>query len=103
MTEQEFWEELRLRINQAATLENLGYCDWIEPKRYYLGFPEPRVEGEIGFVTPETKAYKFAMMLPERFETISEIEWSNLLPAEKGKKWLELNGTRVEIDTSGAS
>ena len=65
MTDREYLEAIRLRINQSGDLSALGYCDFLEPKRYFVGAPRPRVEGIIFFVGDRTGQLTFALLLPE--------------------------------------
>ena len=51
MSETEFWGALRFRIILSGQLATaLGYCDWLEVKRYCIGPPGARIEGLVGFV-----------------------------------------------------
>src|SRR5215471_15487807 len=51
MSETEFWGALLSRIILSGQLPTaLGYCDWLEVKRYCIGPPDARIEGLVGFV-----------------------------------------------------
>jgi hypothetical protein len=104
MTEHEFWQALRLLINQSGQLPTLGYCDWFEPKGYLLGDPAPRVEGFVGFVDGRHAAqYKFTVALPHNMGSINELDWLSLLPQPDRRGWVRLDESRIAIDTVGAN
>jgi hypothetical protein len=48
MSETVFWGALRFRIIRSGQLAALGYCDWLEVKRYCIGPPDARIEGLVG-------------------------------------------------------
>ena len=81
-TEEEmFYLRLRWSIDSYLEYNYLGICDWAEPKKYYIGDPISRVEGNLGFIT-DNKAIqlKFVVYLLEGIDEISEIPWSKLSP-----------------------
>jgi hypothetical protein len=83
MTEPEFWEALRLRINCEPGLP--GYCDWITPKRYILSGSSPRVVGRVGFVN-RAEECDFAVYLKCEVASSDEIDWVELVPSN----WLAI-------------
>jgi hypothetical protein len=102
MTDREYLEEVRLRINQSGDLSVLGYCDFLEPKRYFVGAPEPRVEGVIYFVGDRTNQLKFALLLPADTESLEDIAWISLLPPQGSRGWAQVDNDQVIIDASAA-
>ena len=100
MTDREYLEEIRFRINQSGDLSALGYCDFVEPKRYFMGAPSPRVEGVIYFVGDRTGQLKFSLLLPVDTESLEDIAWISLLPAEGRRGWAQVDDDRVTIDVS---
>jgi hypothetical protein len=98
MTEQEFMEELRLRINQSNDLASLGYCDFLVTKRYFVGPPQPRIEGSILFIGDKYGWLQFSLMLPDNTENLDDISWNNLLPTESSHGWARLEDGGVIID-----
>ncbi len=103
MTEREFLEALRLRINQSNDLSSLGYCDFLEPKRYFLGLPEPRIEGTIYFVGDRTGQLFFSLLLPDTCEGLDDITWHELLPPQGVHGWAQAESDRVTIDVNRAN
>jgi len=74
--EQDFWMELRFSISRAKIFD--AYCDWIEPKTYYLKTPSTKIEGKMGFLMPKMEVFKFKLTIPIQFDYLVEIEWVNL-------------------------
>jgi hypothetical protein len=89
-TESQFWEELRSRINLTDIFASAGYCDWIEPDRYYLGSLGAHVRGRISFVAPDVHEYDFCFSPPETAESLSEINWALLLPEQVTHDWARI-------------
>ena len=102
MTDREYLEAIRLRINQSGDLSALGYCDFLEPKRYFVGAPEPRVEGVIYFVGDRTNQLGFALVLPADTESLEGIAWSSLLPPQGSRGWAQIDNDHVTINASAA-
>lgn len=100
MTDREYLEEIRLRINLSNDLSALGYCDFLEPKRYFMGAPEPRVEGTIYFVGDRTGQLKFELLLPSDTESLDDVAWNSLLPVQGSRGWLRVDEGKVTIDVS---
>lgn len=92
--EKEFWGELRFSITRSRKIENT-YCDWIEPKTYYLDIPKTIIEGRVGFIP--VGEFKFILTIAKNYIDLSEIEWENLIPSEEYDDWLILNGETIEI------
>ena len=99
MTESEFWAALRFRIIQSGQLAVLGYCDWLEVKRYRIGAPDARIEGLVGFLGPG-KTYKFILVLPPDVESLDAFDWASLLPDPEGPGWVEIEEGQVTIYTA---
>ena len=100
MSEAEFWEALRFRINclpadaPAPRPALPGWCDWLEPRRYALGGPSPRITGRVGFVSGrDTWQLRFLLLLGRPIGTSPEVEWAVLLPPEGSGGWLSLDGS----------
>jgi hypothetical protein len=100
MTDREFLEAVRLRINLSNDLASLGYCDFLEPKRYFVGAPDPRIEGIICFIGDQTGQLKFELLLPVDTESLEGVVWDSLLPLQHSRGWARMNDDRVTIDVS---
>lgn len=103
MTEREYLEELRLRINQSNDLSSLGYCDHLKATRYFLGPPEPRMEGTVYFVGDRFGQLRFKLLLPEGTASLDGIEWHVILPTQGSRGWAQFDDGMVTIDVSAAS
>jgi hypothetical protein len=101
MSESEFWRELRVRIVESGVLSALGYCDWIEVKRYVLPASGARIDGLMGFVNgSRSDSHRFTLLLPADVGSIDEIDWRALLPnPEKGSGWLRVKDGLITIDS----
>jgi hypothetical protein len=103
MSEANFWEQLRLRINQESVSRDfplLGWCDWFEPKRYQFGGDSPCITGRVGFVGNNKVAQlDFVLFLPSAVASLDEIEWETLLPGLDAAGWLSVSPleNRLEI------
>jgi hypothetical protein len=100
MTEFEFMETIRMRINESNDLVALGYCDFLETKRYFLGPPNPRIEGSILFIGDKHGWLRFALLLPENVESLEDLSWNSLLPKEGSRGWARVENDEVLIDVS---
>lgn len=99
MTEQEFLENVRSSIIEQGLLEEFGYCDWIEPKRYFIGGIEARMEGLMGFLNSGISAREFSILLPENVENLADINWVALLPPANKTGWIEIVEGEIFINT----
>jgi hypothetical protein len=108
MGEEEFWEQLRFRINclSRGYDDPSGYCDWFTPRTYVPGGSSPRIVGKVGFVGGrETAQYGFTFALPAQVVSRESIDWELLLPPKGSVGWLSFDQFRsdVSIDTSAAT
>ena len=78
--EDNFYTRLRWSVDSYAEFNYLGVADWVEPKKYYIGEPDARVEGNIGFIGGNAQELKFRVFLPEGILDQSNIPWSILKP-----------------------
>ena len=98
MTEGEFWWQLRADLNSATDLDPLGYCDWIEPRRYVLGAPEGHIMGRIGFISDgSTNELNFDIAIPGICQEIEEIDWESLMRALASKGVVDIDHRLVTI------
>jgi hypothetical protein len=96
MKEQEFWLELRLRLNRASGLDLPGYCDWFEPKHYYLSGVSPRVTGSVGFVSGKKAIrWPFTLNLIEAAASVDQVNWEELLSEIDNEAAIETTGGLV--------
>jgi hypothetical protein len=102
MIESEFWEQLRSRINMTGNLASLGYCDWLEPRRYALGAPGAHVQGAAGFVSPDSRKLTFQLSLPDDATSSSEIDWETLLPSPESSEWVTISNNSLVVNTLSA-
>ena len=102
MSETEFWGALRFRIILSGQLAALGYCDWLEVKRYCIGPPDARIEGLVGFVGrgPASKTYKFILVLPQQVESLDELDWQSLLPDPESPGWVKIEEGLITINAA---
>jgi hypothetical protein len=99
MTEDEFWLALRFRLNSSSELSSLGYCDWFTPKRYFLGPPNPRIDGRVGFLGgPGNGEYEFSISLPTQCENLNDLDWSRLIPDPDTTGWAMLEDDRLYLN-----
>lgn len=102
MSEKEFWQALRLRINTCAELSNLGYCDWLEPRRYLLGPPEPRIEGRAGFLGGASPGeFEFSIALPRDCHDLGNVDWRRLVPAPGITGWTSVENGWIFLNVVG--
>ena len=97
--EKEFWLNLRFSITKTGKFN--AYCDWVEPKAYYLNTPISIVKGEIGFLTPEMDEFDFVLTIPNQSEDLTEIDWKSLSKLQLDKENLNLIGETIEISLTG--
>ena len=102
MSETEFWGALRFHIILSGQLAALGYCDWLEVKRYCIGPPDARIEGLVGFVGrgPGSKTYKFILVLPPKVESVDALDWQSLLPDPKRPGWVKIEEGLITINAA---
>jgi hypothetical protein len=102
MSESEFWGALRLHIILSGQLAALGYCDWLEVKRYCIGPPDARIEGFVGFVGrgPASKMYKFILVLPQNLESLDALDWASLLPDPERPGWVMMEEGLVTMNAA---
>ncbi len=107
MSEAEYWESLRFRINCLPTSRSAGgvalpgWCDWLEPRRYILDGPSPRITGRVGFVNGrDAWRWRFTLSLGRPVGPAPEIAWATLLPPEGSVAWLssDESGEAIWID-----
>lgn len=103
MSESEYWELLRFRINSlpssACRPPLPGYCDWFEPKCYVLGGPSPRITGCVGFVNGRNVWKRtFTLLVGRLVGSPNEIEWATLLPQEGSSAWVSCNEKELVIE-----
>jgi hypothetical protein len=109
VSESDYWESLRFRINCLPTNHLAGgllpgWCDWIEPKRYVLAGPSPRISGRVGFVSGrDAWQRRFILLVGHTVGQSSEIEWAMLLPPEDSDAWLwsDQGGQVIMLDPRG--
>jgi hypothetical protein len=100
MLEREFWEALRRHINCSAELSILGHCDWLEPRRYFFGGPDPHIEGIAGFLgSSPCGEYEFSLLLPDEWRTLGDLEWGRLIPASASALSVSLEDRRITVST----
>ena len=93
MNESQYWEKLAMLINLAAgDRDDLpGWCDWFEPKKYYLGESESRVTGSVGFVDgSRSEQRKFTLFLGPGVRSMSDVDWSMMLPRDGAVDWFSI-------------
>jgi hypothetical protein len=102
MSETVFWGALRFRIIRSGQLAALGYCDWLEVKRYCIGPPDARIEGRAGFVGrgPASKTYKFILVLPQQVESLDALDWQSLLPDPERPGWVKIEEGLITINAA---
>ena len=103
MSETVFWGALRFRIILSGQLATaLGYCDWLEVKRYCIGPPDARIEGLVGFVGrgPASKTYKFILVLPQQVESLDALDWQSLLPDPERPGWVKIEEGLITINAA---
>jgi hypothetical protein len=108
MSEDEFWTLLRFRKMSGVpgSTEKLpGYCDWFEPKRYFLDGLAPRITGRMGFFSSNAVDHlDFTLFLRHAVRALEEIEWATLIPPDECGGWLlyDKDFGRIEINPSFA-
>jgi hypothetical protein len=103
VSEAEYWESLRSRVNRLSAGKPHGWCDWFEPRKYDLDGPSPRITGRVGFVSGRDAAkFEFTLFLAHAADSLTAIEWATLLPPDGTTGWLscDIERNRIEIDPS---
>lgn len=99
--EEEFWKKLRIEIIELELTNS--YCDWIEPKVYYLAFPQIIIEGKIGFLNPEMEVLDFILTIPNQNEDLQEIVWKDFVHLEIQNTVIEANRFRIDLMSKNTS
>ena len=109
MNEQEYWGNLEFRLCRefAGRPENhlrFLWCDGFVPQQYHFEGPKPRITGRAWIRGNSDSEWNFVLHLKPPVGSMSEIDWSSLLPAENVTRWLtvDLIGKRIEIAPSEA-
>jgi len=106
MSESEFWRLLQFQVNRCVPRlsdPGIGYCDWFEPKHYFLDGHAPRITGQVGFVCIRgVSKLAFTLFLTHSVDSLEEIPWATLLPADGTNEWLLDRGNLIEINPSWA-
>jgi hypothetical protein len=107
MNEDEFWRLLRFQINccvPGLLDPRIGYCDWFEPKHYFLDGRSPRITGHVGFVCVRgVSDLAFTLFLGRSVDSLEEIQWEFLLPPDGSTGWLLDHGNQIEINPKWAT
>jgi hypothetical protein len=110
MVESDYWVNLEFRVCRefAGMLENrlrFLWCDGFIPEQYLLEGPSPRIRGRSWICNgPRQDEWEFTLVLNHPVDSLSEIDWASLLPAENVTRWLTADtlGKRIQIDPSAA-
>ncbi|GAA0732114.1 hypothetical protein GCM10009430_44990 [Aquimarina litoralis] len=93
--EQGFWAEFRFRITRNKILN--AYCDWIEPKSYYLNVPSTIIEGKAGFLMPEMEEYNFKLIISKEISEFTNQEWLDLARFIIDADTIDFNGSTLTL------
>ena len=81
------------------------WCDGFIPESYLIRDQTPKILGRVWIVKVQSQAeWRFQLFLPQRFDSVDEIEWGNLLPAINVTKWLAVDWERqiIQIEPTAA-
>jgi hypothetical protein len=95
MTETEYWGRLEFRVSFELTgmpekqMRRL-WCDGFIAEEYLLAESIPRITGDawVGIGSDKQEKWGFTLFLPDKFESVNEINWDNLLPRKDFTRWL---------------
>jgi hypothetical protein len=82
-----------------------GFCDWFEPKRYFLDGPSPRILGRVGFVDGRNSTVlAFTLCISRAASSPGDIDWPTLLPQDNTTGWVSIDPFRgcITIDPAHA-
>lgn len=99
------WRICRELAGMAAGRIRNFWCDGITPRAYFLATPTPRIVGTawIG-QSPNTDEWEFTLFIPSAVESLDEIDWAALLPADNVTNWLAFDpdSKRLQIEPAAA-
>lgn len=107
MTEDQFWERLRVAFNEVDNDHDRsrlgGWCDWFEAKKYRPSSRPPCIIGKVSFVNGSaSQPWRFRLLLDREYTTRGGIAWERQLPSV-GTDWFRIDGVRGEIDIVGGA
>jgi hypothetical protein len=81
------------------------WCDGFVPENYEIDCDSPRIRGQIWIADHQKQeCWQFLLLLPRRYQSRENVDWSALLPPENVTRWLSLNPIQrlVEIEPAVA-
>jgi hypothetical protein len=110
MDEEEYWSSLEFRL--CREFEGISderfqklWCDGFIPVQYLIRDSIPKILGTVWIVRVQRQMeWRFELFLPQRVNSIEEIEWSSLLPPINQTKWLAVDWENqlIQIEPSVA-
>jgi hypothetical protein len=98
LTETDFWLHLEYRVSRTlgrmpVARERGLWCDGISPGDFHLSDSQPRITGHAWIVHGQKRwdEWRFTLILPTRFGSRDEIDWSSLLPPDDTTGWLSVD------------
>lgn len=108
MDEPGFWTALMFRVcreftGMAKREHRRMWCDGFVPEVYELDEEPPCIRGTawIGD-SPNAGPWTFRLILGRRYNTVAEIDWLSLLPAQDLTRWMSVDRQRNHIELEPA-
>lgn len=104
MDERGFWTMLMFRVcheftGMAERDFRRMWCDGFNPEMYELDKEPPCIRGVawIG-AAPNQASWTFRLLLNRHYNTVDEIDWLSLLPADNRTRWMSVDLWRNHIE-----
>jgi hypothetical protein len=107
--EAEFWRALEFRVArefQGMVDRQLRHfwCDGFTPEQYHLQDTPPTITGHAYIVDGQTQqSWKFTLYLDRAYSSPTEIDWTQLLPADTVTRWLAIDQASKVIQIEPAA
>ena len=100
MDEKAFWAEIYilLRNNWPAELNSLGFCDWIEPRKYSFGPHEPHVEGRVGLIGGPENEIRFILYFDGAPKDLTDVAWGSSVPNTENENWVSYDAASETLE-----
>src|SRR5215467_8527956 len=101
--EREFWTALEFRVcaemeKEPAFRRLHLWCDGFGADNYHVGQSPSYITGTAWIGSDGQDIWKFSLILPYTPSSLSDINWSELLPSRGAKEWLIVDLEKKEIE-----
>jgi hypothetical protein len=108
--QQEFQGNLEFRICREFAGMSDGklrelWCDGVMLEAFLVDDPRPRILGGAWICTDSNQeVWRLELLLPRRLQSVYELHWETLLPAENVTKWLAIDRENklIQIEPAAA-